>query len=180
MALNCWGEILNICASQHPIRKDYYAKASKVLQLDPPVFKKSDAKDFKIVDNSKSKKVLQHSYVFDDPEALFQDKHPGKVSIVGAGPGDIHLLTLKAYQAIKEADIILHDNLVSEEILQEALVAELLYVGRKFADKSDQRERQHKINELLHYHYKQGKKVVRLKIRRPLHLRKSCRRSPLP
>ncbi len=160
---SCWGELFNVCASLHPIRKAYYHKAATVLQLDLPMFKTSDKEDFKIVDNTKSKHVLQYDYIMDDPEDIFLDKHPGKISIIGAGPGDKHLLTLKAYQLLLEAEVILHDNLVSEEILRLAPMAERCYVGRKFADKSDQRERQHRINELLHHHYKQGKKVARLK-----------------
>jgi len=160
---DCWGELINVCASQHPVREDFYKKAATVLELPTPKFKKSDGSDFKIVDNSYSKDLLGFNYEYDDPCEIFELKHPGKISIVGAGPGDTQLLTLKAFEALKNADVLLHDNLVSEEILELASTAELIYVGRKFADKSCQKERQHKINVLLHDHYKQGKKVVRVK-----------------
>ena len=89
--------------------------------------------------------------------------HP-LISIVGAGPGDPELLTLKAHKRIINAEIILHDNLVSEEILELApATAEKVYVGKKFGDTNDQQTRQDKINELLVQYSKEGKRVVRLK-----------------
>jgi uroporphyrin-III C-methyltransferase len=86
-----------------------------------------------------------------------------KISIIGAGPGDPELLTVKASRLVTEADVILHDNLVSEAILSLNAHAEKIYVGRKFGDSSNQMDRQLRINELLHEHYSQGKNVVRLK-----------------
>lgn len=85
------------------------------------------------------------------------------VAIVGAGPGDPDLLTVKAYRLIQEAQVILHDNLVSDKILAISTDAQKIHVGRKFGDTSDQQERQQKINKLLHQHHLDGKKVVRLK-----------------
>jgi len=85
------------------------------------------------------------------------------VAIVGAGPGDPELLTVKAYRLIQEADVILHDNLVSDTILEINTTGEKVYVGRKFGDTSDQMKRQQRINELLCTYYYQKKKVVRLK-----------------
>ncbi|WP_282085050.1 uroporphyrinogen-III C-methyltransferase [Aquimarina algiphila] len=85
------------------------------------------------------------------------------VSIVGAGPGDPDLLTVKAHRLIEEANVILHDNLVSDAIMTINTDGEKIYVGRKFGDTSDQIERQQKINELLEANYLLGKKVVRLK-----------------
>ncbi|WP_271782240.1 uroporphyrinogen-III C-methyltransferase [Aquimarina algiphila] len=85
------------------------------------------------------------------------------VSIVGAGPGDPDLLTVKAHRLIEEANVILHDNLVSDTIMTINTDGEKIYVGRKFGDTSDQIERQQKINELLEANYLLGKKVVRLK-----------------
>lgn len=86
-----------------------------------------------------------------------------KIYITGAGPGDVELLTVKAFNCIKEADIILYDNLVSEEIRNLNKVAEKIYVGRQFGDQSNQADRQGLINQLLEQHWKTGKKVVRLK-----------------
>lgn len=85
----------------------------------------------------------------------------GKVFIVGAGPGKKDLLTLKALKVLKEADIILYDDLIGEvaEILKETK-AELISVGkRKGIHKFEQAE----INRMLADYAKAGKKVVRLK-----------------
>lgn len=55
----------------------------------------------------------------------------GKVYIVGAGPGDPDLLTIKALKAIEKADVILYDRLVNKEILQYAKEqADLIYCGK--------------------------------------------------
>jgi uroporphyrin-III C-methyltransferase len=86
-----------------------------------------------------------------------------KVYITGAGPGDVELLTLKAYNCIKQADVILYDNLVSDEILKLNTVAEKIYVGRKFGDKANQLDRQSQINQLMEQQWRAGKSVVRLK-----------------
>ena len=86
----------------------------------------------------------------------------GFVYLVGAGPGDPELLTLKALKALQKADIVFYDRLVSEEILAHAPPhAELSYVGKELGMPSQQR--QDAINEALVYHAKRGKTVVRLK-----------------
>ncbi|MDR1876075.1 MAG: siroheme synthase CysG [Flavobacteriaceae bacterium] len=85
----------------------------------------------------------------------------GKVTLVGAGPGDAGLLTLNALQALQEADVILYDNLVSERILNiSRRDAEKIFVGKKAGNHSVVQD---KINELLVFHARQGKQVVRLK-----------------
>jgi hypothetical protein len=86
------------------------------------------------------------------------------ISIVGAGPGDPELLTIKALKRIQDADIILHDNLISEEILNLASAkAQKIYVGRKFGDIEDSMTRQDAIHELFLEYAQQDKKIVRLK-----------------
>ena len=85
----------------------------------------------------------------------------GKVYLVGAGPGDPELLTVKAFKALKIADVVLHDELISPEIL--ALVpktAQLRGVGKRGGRKNI---RQEEINALLVQFALLGMQVVRLK-----------------
>jgi len=53
------------------------------------------------------------------------------VYLVGAGPGDPDLLTLKAVDVLKKADVVLYDYLSNEKILEHARDGELIYVGKK-------------------------------------------------
>ncbi|KZN14583.1 uroporphyrinogen-III C-methyltransferase [Marinomonas sp. TW1] len=85
----------------------------------------------------------------------------GKVYLIGAGPGDPELLTLKAYRLLKQADVVLYDRLVGQEIIE--LIpetAEKMYVGKA---KSLHSLPQEDINSLLAEKAKQGHQVVRLK-----------------
>jgi uroporphyrin-III C-methyltransferase len=93
-----------------------------------------------------------------------QNKTQSFISIVGAGPGDPELLTIKALKRIQDADIILHDNLISQEILDLASAkAQKIYVGRKFGDIEDSMTRQDAIHNLFLEYAQQNKKIVRLK-----------------
>jgi uroporphyrin-III C-methyltransferase len=85
----------------------------------------------------------------------------GKVFIVGAGPGDPKLITLKAVESIKSADVVLYDRLVSKKIV--AMIpkrAEKMYVGR---DVGDDYKHQDTTNDLMVKFAKKNKNVVRLK-----------------
>ena len=85
----------------------------------------------------------------------------GTVYLVGAGPGDPELLTVKALRLIQEADVVVYDRLVADNILEYARRdAEQIYVGKKMSQHSIPQERIHEI--LLDRHQK-GLKVVRLK-----------------
>ena len=85
----------------------------------------------------------------------------GKVFLVGAGPGDPALLTLRAAELIASADFIAIDALVSQEIADRVpATAEVVYVGKRAAAHTLPQE---KINQLLIDEAKKGKTVVRLK-----------------
>jgi uroporphyrin-III C-methyltransferase len=85
----------------------------------------------------------------------------GKVYLVGAGPGDPELITLKGKRCLEAADVILFDELANHELLEFASSdTELIYVGKQPGKHcADQRE----IEALLIRHVRQGKCVVRLK-----------------
>ena len=85
----------------------------------------------------------------------------GHVTLVGAGPGDPELLTLKAVKALAQADVIVHDRLVSEAVLAVAPES----VARISVGKAPGRHsfRQEEINDLLVQLGAQGLRVVRLK-----------------
>jgi uroporphyrin-III C-methyltransferase len=85
---------------------------------------------------------------------------PGTVWLVGAGPGDPGLLTLHAARALAEADIVLHDALVSSEILALAPQAKLEPVGKRAGAQSTPQIR---INERLIRLAREGNRVLRLK-----------------
>ncbi|MGZ7043723.1 MAG: uroporphyrinogen-III C-methyltransferase [Methanobacterium sp.] len=82
------------------------------------------------------------------------------VYLVGAGPGDPELITLKAINALKEADAVLYDKLANEEILNHAKGARLIYVGKQAGHHS---KTQDEINEILVKEAKENDVVVRLK-----------------
>ncbi|MBI1912092.1 MAG: uroporphyrinogen-III C-methyltransferase [Deltaproteobacteria bacterium] len=85
----------------------------------------------------------------------------GKVYLVGAGPGEPGLITVKGLNAIKEADCIIYDFLASSRLLEFAKPgAETIYVGKKGNQKTIAQE---EINKLIIEKAKKGKTVVRLK-----------------
>ncbi len=90
----------------------------------------------------------------------------GRVVLVGAGPGDAELLTLKAVRALQSADVILFDDLVSTEVLELARrEAKRMMVGKRGGRESC---RQEDINDLMVSLARQGKRVVRLKAGDPM------------
>lgn len=107
--------------------------------------------------------LCKSSILFRDLEDTFCDSSPfgggGGVSVIGAGPGDPELITLKAIKALQAADLVLYDALVNPELLKYAADAELIFVGKRKGCYAYQQEQ---INELI---VSRGKtqNVVRLK-----------------
>lgn len=88
------------------------------------------------------------------------DRPRGKVYLVGAGPGAVDLLTLRAFRLLEQSDVVLHDDLVSAETLAVATRATLIAVGKRCGRKS---ALQATINEQLVLAARDHALVVRLK-----------------
>ena len=84
----------------------------------------------------------------------------GKLTLVGAGPGDPELISVKGIKALQKADVVLYDALVHPEVLEHASLARKIYVGKRAGRHS---ARQEEIHQLILQHALPGKSVVRLK-----------------
>jgi uroporphyrin-III C-methyltransferase len=85
----------------------------------------------------------------------------GKAYLVGAGPGNADLITVRGLRLLQKADVVVYDRLIAQELLEEARAdAELVFVGKS---PNHHLLRQEEINALLVERVRQGKQVVRLK-----------------
>lgn len=101
-----------------------------------------------------------------DIETISATPPTGRITLVGAGPGDADLLTIKAVRALQSADVILFDDLVSAEVLELARrEAKRMLVGKRAARESCKQE---DINAMMLSLARQGKHVVRLKSGDPM------------
>ncbi|HEY3054798.1 MAG TPA: uroporphyrinogen-III C-methyltransferase [Thermoanaerobaculia bacterium] len=97
--------------------------------------------------------------IYDDLRA--SEPTSGRVYLVGAGPGDPRLLTLRAAELLESADVVVLDALVSKEIVARiSKAAQIIYAGKRAAAHTLPQE---KINQVLIDEAKKGRKVVRLK-----------------
>ena len=84
----------------------------------------------------------------------------GRVTLIGCGPGDKDLLSVKAVKAIRNADVCLADALIGKEVLEWAQGKEIVYVGKR---KGKHSLTQDEINKLIVEYANKGKHVARLK-----------------
>jgi len=95
-------------------------------------------------------------------EGASPERTPGLVTLIGAGPGDPDLLTVRGLRCLRAADVVLHDRLASRELLGEARTgAEIVDVGKRPGD--DVRAQQRRLEKLMIARALAGARVVRLK-----------------
>src|SRR5215210_5622437 len=102
-------------------------------------------------------------FLFVCVRAAMSDTHiqAGKVYLIGAGPGDPKLLTVKAAEALGASDVIVYDYLVNPEVLVHARRdSELIYVGKRAGEPSISQD---EINRILIAHARAGRTLSRLK-----------------
>lgn len=110
---------------------------------------------------SKHDQASKLNQLLEDHSVDLDANHKGFVSIVGAGPHDPDLLTVKAVKAIMSAEVLLYDRLVNKDILELASPqADWIYVGKRCGKPSIGQE---EICDLIVSLAQQGKRVVRLK-----------------
>ncbi|AVP57717.1 uroporphyrinogen-III C-methyltransferase [Pulveribacter suum] len=104
---------------------------------------------------------VEHARWFAPPPVMAAPVPPGRVTLVGAGPGDPELLTLRAVKALRGARLVLYDHLVGKEVLQYvAEDADLIYVGKQAAHHTLAQE---SIIDLMVRLARSGRSLVRLK-----------------
>ena len=88
-------------------------------------------------------------------------KKEGRVYLIGAGPGDPKLLTLRGQECIQEADVIIYDYLANDQLLDFAKPgAEIIYAGKRRGNRAISQDQ---INDLMVHRARKGLVVVRLK-----------------
>jgi uroporphyrin-III C-methyltransferase len=104
---------------------------------------------------------MKYEHASPDVEDATVEVQMGKVLLVGAGPGDAELITVKGLRCLRQADVVLYDRLISPALLDETRPGtELIFVGKEPGCHSMPQEQ---INNLLISYARQGHTVVRLK-----------------
>jgi uroporphyrin-III C-methyltransferase / precorrin-2 dehydrogenase / sirohydrochlorin ferrochelatase len=112
--------------------------------------------------DSDARKAFDDELAASNSTATRSASSVGEVYLIGAGPGDPDLLTLRAVQLLQQADVILYDRLISDAVLDRARRdAERIFVGKETG--GDHHRTQARIHELLVQYAKRGLRVARLK-----------------
>ena len=160
--------------ARHIIVHPYFLSPGRHTRGDIPVEVRAAASLYDVVSYQITEPLAAHRLVIEaslerireavDPSTngnSWNAPPPGRVYLVGAGPGDPGLLTIKALELLGQAEVVVYDYLVNPDVLLSASAdAERIYVGKVGGGCQTQ---QSEINELLIARAKQGKIVVRLK-----------------
>lgn len=160
--------------ARHIIVHPYFLSPGRHTRGDIPVEVRSAASGYDAVSYQITEPLAAHRLVIEASIERIREAvdlstnrtssnppQPGKVYLVGAGPGDPGLLTIKALELLGQADVVVYDYLVNPDVLLNARAdSERVYVGKVGGGCQTQ---QSQINELLIARAKQGKIVVRLK-----------------
>ncbi|MGH1427690.1 MAG: siroheme synthase CysG [Arenicella sp.] len=169
MTRNLRGKIESVIPSNYSLlaqaMQDNREKAKEIFQDEDDrrrfwdkVFQGDVAELFLSGREAQGQKALENAFASSE---YTEQSAVGEVWLVGAGPGDPDLLTFKALRLMQQCDVVLHDALVSDEILNLCRRdAERIYVGKRRANHAVPQEN---INQLLVTLAKEGKRVVRLK-----------------
>jgi len=152
--------------AQHIIVHPYFLSPGRHTRGDIPVEVRAAASGYSNVTYQITEPLAAHAFVIDASierirETTLAKTETGKVYIVGAGPGDPELLTLKAFNLLRKAEVVVYDYLIDTDVLAHVPAqAERLYVGKIGGGSQTPQD---EINRLLVQKARQGKQVVRLK-----------------
>ncbi len=152
--------------AQHIIVHPYFLSPGRHTRGDIPVEVRAAASGYSNVTYQITEPLAAHTFVIDASierirETTLAKTETGKVYIVGAGPGDPELLTLKAFNLLRKAEVVVYDYLIDTDVLAHVPAqAERLYVGKIGGGSQTPQD---EINRLLVQKARQGKQVVRLK-----------------
>ena len=150
----------------HIVVHPYFLSPGRHTRGDIPVEVSGAASSFTNVTYQITEPLAAHRLVIDASierihETAKSKMHKdGKVYLVGAGPGDPELLTLKAFNLLRQADVVVYDYLIDLDLLAQVPAnAERVYVGKVGVGSQTP---QHEINRLLIEKARQGNEIVRL------------------
>ena len=152
--------LANLMGSYRARVKDQLANPDQRLQFWQDLLE-SEVPELVYTGNEDAAIEVIEQQLLDRLQAAKTGTKMGEVYLVGAGPGDPDLLTLRALRLMYKADVVLYDRLVSDEIMQKLRPdAEKIYMGKEQAKSSVEQET---INEMLVRLAQEGKRVLRLK-----------------
>ena len=150
-----YGRLASYLGERRELLRQRFGNAAQRLRVWERIIDGAVAERVLVADEEGADRLLEQEI------GVAEGQGQGEVYLVGAGPGDPDLLSVRALRLMQKADVVLHDRLVSEPILE--LVrrdAERIYVGKR---RGRHAVAQPDINELLVSYARMGRRVLRLK-----------------